>query len=319
MRKMNQFFQRGFSLLEIMVAMGLLGVVTLFGTQIISHSGKNADKNRSEVELAEFMNQLNRYLTDPAICQLNFQGKNVTSTAATFTNRFVLDSATPTPTILVSTNDNIGQSRSLRLKTFSTSRVGTTARLKLDLIFERNKNVAGIKEFKRSLELFMEINGSSVITKCIGFVGSVTDTADQLTCMKNSLDGGEGRDVFVRVPDPANPGKFICFRKSLQTDPACATNMFVNRLTYNSTDYQYKISCAGGSAATFVPNQCTAPNWFVGFSAGGVVNCQPFGVGIGEPFAGSHPASCTAGNNYIGFDIVGTGDDGIETICTATP
>jgi prepilin-type N-terminal cleavage/methylation domain-containing protein len=67
--------QKGFTLVEVLIAAGILGGVALVMLQLTKDQSTQSAKNKFNVDLAQFKTEVQTILQSPAHCQANFYNK----------------------------------------------------------------------------------------------------------------------------------------------------------------------------------------------------------------------------------------------------
>lgn|GEM_PF-3037692 len=76
--------EKGFSLMEIMVAIGVAGILTYVISQMLVNSGKQATSIASKTDFNSFVNELQGVFNNTGTCLKAFGGPGVTAVPATF-------------------------------------------------------------------------------------------------------------------------------------------------------------------------------------------------------------------------------------------
>lgn len=177
--------QKGFSLVQIMIAMGLLGVISVGIMQVMKTGSKTQTTLETSFELTSVLGQIERNLTSPTACEATVKDKSL-GDALTAINDYDSDGETIKP--LYSVNQDIGKIKILSIKidtAISTTSDGGLTNIIID--FDRassgKREVFGGKTFSKKIPIFVDncdrdliVNQASrgnLQTTCNGFGGKV--------------------------------------------------------------------------------------------------------------------------------------------------
>ncbi len=258
--------QKGFSLIEIMIALGLLGVVTLFGTKIVQESVANRKANQASIELAGFLSTMNRTLVDPIACGENFLGQDATRTIGSGEFLKLLDD-NEEPTNMVRIGDAIGPNQLLNIDLIELEQIDVSS-FSMTFHFSRNFKGKGLKTFSRTMQFFAEIDDGRIVS-CFGVSEGTSATVDELTCQFNVLRG-----VFDAGVD--DEGNLICRRINIATSPHC---------NHTNDEFVYEVNIGGDphgcipvSGGSYPEGICSGNQFMMAFTGFGTPSCQSLGA-----------------------------------------
>src|SRR5690606_29641292 len=90
-RRLYSINQKGFSLVEIMVAIGMLGALSLGVMKINELMTKTSRNMSQQLDAVQIASLVQPYLRNTSACQLSFRGRNLTTSQAVGANG-ILDS-----------------------------------------------------------------------------------------------------------------------------------------------------------------------------------------------------------------------------------
>lgn len=156
--------QLGVSLIELMIVVGLLGIVSLGVTQLVIsvvHS-QNGINYRSQFET--ITEEIRGYLSSEAACLATFNP--VALTAATNANVVSVRDSNGVARFTAGTRYGVPTLVSLNLRNY-THATGVAGEAILDIRFTATTPVNGPKDYAREIRIRTERDGANILTKCI--------------------------------------------------------------------------------------------------------------------------------------------------------
>ncbi len=183
MNQSHQKSQRGFSLVEVLIAAGLMSILSMGMMTMINDQNKANKSTQLTIEANELYNRVQRYMLDSKTCGDTLSGLVVAPGAqTTLTNirkgaDIVLTSAAP--------NNQFG-GLSLRSMTLTRKTGALNLEFDLQLIFEKNNkaNSIGSDTLLRTITLQAKFDPSAPnqVVGCFSQLESAVDTAVQESC-----------------------------------------------------------------------------------------------------------------------------------------
>lgn len=218
---------RGFSLVEVLIAMGLLGIVSLGMMQVMSSQSKIEKRSIQAETINSLIFKLGATLSDGSACLNTFQ-------------TYTMTNATTEITGLKNMNDNDIFDITSSAYTFS-SGAGKVSISKMefvkDMVFgatssslyvfiDRGKGALGGKIIKKEIPIYVQYqtNANLVVTNCrasAGFGGGTSQLEEVCKSM-----GATGVDMTVSPPEcvfdvGGNPATFEDYIKDIANDCPC--------------------------------------------------------------------------------------------------
>lgn len=202
--------QKGFSLVQVMVAAGLLGGIALIATQLTSNMNKGLKNAESTADVQNLIQQIQRTLANPDNCTPTFVGKNAKETPNAI--KFIVDnsagaSAENFKTISHDPKVRYGQGQ-LRIKSYSLSEAGDAVDVETlrttNLLITFDKGAGGLsKETTKKISLKVEVDADNKITSCI----ATTNASDNIwKFSSNNMDiFFNGGNVGIGTITPTAP------------------------------------------------------------------------------------------------------------------
>lgn len=202
--------QKGFSLVQVMVAAGLLGGIALIATQLTSNMNKGLKNAESTADVQNLVQQIQRLLANPDNCTPTFIGKNAKETPNAV--KFIVDNSAgvAAENYKVISHDpkvRYGQGQ-LRIKSYALSEAGDAVDVETlrttNLIITFDKGAGGLmKESSKKISLKVEVDGDNKITSCI----ATTNASDNIwKFSSNNMDiFFNGGNVGIGTVTPIAP------------------------------------------------------------------------------------------------------------------
>jgi prepilin-type N-terminal cleavage/methylation domain-containing protein len=268
----NHGGESGFSLLEILVALGIVGIISVMVGSLMQNNKKFSRNLQGYNEIEDLTNQLNHQSQILDVCNVNFPpgttipfASNKTTFLDSLGNILFSSSALGLNENIASYYYNIGYAD-----------VTTKEEVRLTITFTTGSNTIGANTLTRSFPLFVSFDTTSnTITGCI----SMDENYDQTVLDQACLGTGAIADNVSK----------LCYHAGLD-QTSCATNTFVHGFYYSPSEYKYKFSpemCVPKTGMIYHA-PCMDNQLLMGFSALGVFSCLPI----------------TATQLYVGFDQV---------------
>jgi prepilin-type N-terminal cleavage/methylation domain-containing protein len=254
---------RGFTLVEVMVSMGLLSVIMLGVTKIMDRSGSSLKYNKSRNDLAMAVDGAAFQVRKQEACQNNFVGNNAT---ANYTQLVDEDS-----NVILAENQQFGSTdrETITLTDIATEKL-TSNTMNVVLTFDTTDLDVGIPSIVRRIPVYAAIDGTDTVTGCFEVEESMHTTIIDYACL------GYGA---VRNGD-------YCYRKTLRNGPC--PDLALNPLPNNpdgfvtevheassSTDFEHQSSCVDTMNIND-PGTCSGTEYLVGFDSFGNKVCMNF-------------------------------------------
>jgi len=308
--------QSGMSLVELLMAVVFIGGISLTVAQLMKQAGDQTSKSKTRYDEAEFLMALHSQLMQPTVCEMNFPVGSILSLLPT-TN--TINTIVNSEGTLAEIGETYGENGDLTISDMNTAFDPLTSWIKLNITFAKNRATTGPKTITRSLLLFAEVNaGTGAVVRCLGSSLSVQDSGEDLSCDVNTSE--YGRNVMVKIEDPADPTQTICVKKAFNTD-GCGLldERIVYGFTYDPVTYLYDFDCDFAMDAFLCP-----ATFLMKFSATGEPYCDNVSqLQTFQPFDGPAATDCT-GQSVLGLENTGTDvrvycDAAKATAPTATP
>lgn len=218
---------KGFSLAEVMIAIGILGAVSLGVMRLVRMQSDQQKKSETEFELNTVFTNLTQHLQNSESCRTTlsalgnittnknitqiknrngsviyeinkpYGGRNATSGPVVIEKMEILDTLlsplTITPSVITAGNTGHGQ-------------------LVLNITFRRDsKMVTGLKKISRTLPLSVELNSSYTVTKCFTAYENATESAMAVACdsIKGSFNPATDMCELTAFSFPSNVTDFL--------------------------------------------------------------------------------------------------------------
>lgn len=284
---------KGFTFIEILVSLGLIGLISYFLIDITVLSNRLIVDNRAEMDLLQTLRNVNSHVSDASVCEKNFleSGELVERTYS----RLLDEKGVP----FVEIEKKIGEFKSILVKRIET-KVNPDKSFTLFLDFERLLGT-GLKNYRRSITLFtkkktnggyecfsagMAIAKKAIATAC----DDIFNTQNYSYSESESYSGCERKEIKTEPCTGSELSRGInisgtnlisdCTPKQ-DIKVACGTGEF---LTVNSQGSFFcaKIKKADDVANFFQPHNCSlGDNTFSLAKSGNkmTLNCSVTGTG----------------------------------------
>jgi len=164
----------GFSLVEIMVALGISGIVSMGVLQISKMMNQNSTKFNVDSDTTLITNEIVAILSNPTNCLATFSLKNAVNTAAGIVNSILLNTQPRYVTNAATGNSGV------KINSYSLSDADSdvdvaTNTTNLIIHFARKKAQTGTGDIIKKVKLYVEVNASKQITSCRSLSSSNSD------------------------------------------------------------------------------------------------------------------------------------------------
>lgn len=183
----KDFTQKGFSLVQVMVAMALLGVISVGIMQVMKTGAKTQTTLETSYELTQTLGFIERMLASPGACEATVKDKFLGDTLTSIND---YDSDGETIKAVYSVNQEVGKIKILSIK-LDTAIITTSDGGSTNLIIDFDKgnsgkrDMFGGKTFSKKIPIFVDNCDRDVIvnqaskgnlqTTCTGFGGKIKD------------------------------------------------------------------------------------------------------------------------------------------------
>lgn len=160
---------RGFSLIQVLVSVGILGIVTLGIGSLTEFQAKSQNASDFRAEVNTLVEEIRSTLSSEQACLHTFGSRLVSETAGS-TNQ-ISDIRNSTNAAVFVANSLYGN-RSIRISSinygsFQPSSLAYKGTMTLNFNFLPNKTVAGFTSLARSIDLSVERGATNQITRCL--------------------------------------------------------------------------------------------------------------------------------------------------------
>lgn len=172
--------QSGFSLIEVFVALMLMGILGAAGVEMLNRQNKSQVSTEASFDAIDIAGEIRTVLGSPVSCKKTFQGKPLTSgTTVTQIMRSIKDPATGTynDSVYLSVNDQRGQR--LKIKSLTLIDVDAAKGIgSLEVVAEGLNSEA--KQYKKTVPLTILPNklSPSLIDSCVTVGGPPIDPVE---------------------------------------------------------------------------------------------------------------------------------------------
>ncbi len=157
----------GFSLVQVVIAAGLMGVLSLFMLKMQENQRMNQNKIAMDGEITTFMTKLNGFLQRSDYCEKNLVGKSITSEEPFEIEKFVA----PNGKVIFEKGQLYGN-RFFELESirdsdfFYDSDDKKTGNLTLLVTLKKHKKSFGAEHIAKKLDLMVYLDDQGTITAC---------------------------------------------------------------------------------------------------------------------------------------------------------
>lgn len=281
--------QKGFTLFEAVMGMGLMGVVLVAGLRLSGDMKSSSTRIKSTNDLNRLMLEVRTRLRDPDVCRLNFLNKREgeefqeiknlsmpTASSSTEeegkTNSISTDSAMK-PTLTPMKLEAVVSDRSYKVNQIRVGKIDPLRkRAIIDFVFNSSAaDGAQLKSVTKRVGLLVEVDGSGMITNCIDPVEMASDGLLDKLCFEADPVNFDG--------DPTNDN----------TDCSDNINNIVNELKELYCSEHGTMGFDGTKCTPLKANiDCGPGQYLKGFNVRGEKICySPVAISVPLP-----PASC---------------------------
>lgn len=203
---------KGFSLVEVMVAAGMIGVIGLGVMTLTKQSSESAKSLEVNAEMVTVLNEMRAILSDPTNCKKSFDGINAANTANAVNNLIYVNKAgtdvNKFETISSNPNARYGQGR-IKIQSYSLDDSGAGVDVaseettNLVINFDRGKGISGNKNINKNIKIWVDVDGSGNIQDC----RSISATANLIWTRSNVNQNDifySGGQVGIGINDPTD-------------------------------------------------------------------------------------------------------------------
>lgn len=216
--KIKKNFDRGMSLLELMVSSGFIVLIGFLGLRIQNMGDSYMASFSDNAELQKLINEIRYNTSNKFLCESFFKGQSL----GEITNLQKAGAANP----LVAVGENL-VNNTMKVSQLTLNQIDNN-QVSLSITLNRTGDNNQVKEFSREVILNAQVQGG-VIESCFGNTYSIIEDTKKSLC---SEVGGEYDDVAK-----------TCIHIGVSTTP-CGTNEYLAGLTYDATNKVYRAECA---------------------------------------------------------------------------
>lgn len=201
---------KGFSLVEVLVAAGMVGVIGLGVMSLTKQSSESAKSLEVNTEMVTVLNEMRAILSDPTNCKKTFDGKNAASSATPVDSLiYVNKSGTDVnkfETITRNPNAKYGQGR-IKILEYALDDSGAGVDVaseettNLVVTFDRGKGISGNQTISKNIKLWVDVSAGGNIQDC----RSISATANLIWTRSNVNQNDifySGGQVGIGINDP---------------------------------------------------------------------------------------------------------------------
>lgn len=167
--------EEGFSLVQVVIAAGLMGVLSLFMLKMQENQRMNQNKIAMDGEISTFMNKLNGFLQRSDYCEKNLVGKSISSKEPFEIEKFIA----PNGKVIFETGQLYGN-RMFELLSIKDS----------DFFYDSDDQKTGNLTLQVTLKKHKKSFGADLINKRIDLMVYLDDEGTISACNSNSFAGG---------------------------------------------------------------------------------------------------------------------------------
>lgn len=316
---------RGFSLVEVLVATGIMGIMGLAFAGFITDMFKQYRSLDSKSQLVDVVNEIRTELSSEAACLASFGGQNPTTgfNVTQLKDRNGTNTATQAPKTYGGIYRNLFSLTQMRVQDFDDSVSGVGDRIgssSLLLTFAVSNGSTTTTTLVRPIRLHTEVNAAGAIIRCLALAG-MTDGLWQRMSTSSQHIFYSGGNVGIGT---TTPGSLLNVGPGAQ-----GINMGMNpagggdQLTIaNSTGNGYLYAYSSGSASSSIGSWSAGGALPLGLNPGGGF----VGIGTNNPAGALHvsngsivlPANDSIVNTSAGTTAVGSGTRWLNLISNHT-
>jgi len=164
---MNIHNEKGFSLIQIVIAAGLMGMLSLYMLKMQQNQMMNQNKILMDTEILQFMNKLNGFFDRSEYCEKNLMGKSVIDAEGFELLKF----EAPNGRTLFEKGQLYGN-RTFELESiqksdfFFDTKDKRSGNLTLTITLKKHKKSFGSDHIKKKLDLMVYLDEDGVINSC---------------------------------------------------------------------------------------------------------------------------------------------------------
>ncbi len=318
----------GFSILEITIAMGILGGLSLVLMNMQEKSTKSMKTFETKSGIIDFHAVLNSYLTDKNVCDENFkgqQGNRSTISSIVRTKPVVAPTPIPTPE-QVAVAGQFYSNRAFKIISMSSEKVDGS-HINLVINYQRgadNVKIYGQKNVTKKIPLAVTFDTNDKITSCWVEFDTMINQAAELACKGDTAALDNTGTLYVCNHDivykncPA--GQMIKETKTSagKIEYACE-NIIKMPMNCGTNQYVKEISATGDVTCALLPSSsCPAGKYVDSLDDGTVIcseisTCTGYLIGTTGGAWNCNSTLCAINQYVAGFTSAGL------PICTNMP
>lgn len=248
------------SLIEVIVAMGVMGILSYAMIEMISNQNKAIKTTQYAMDMNEVQNQLQRYMLDSDICKSTLGSQTILPGQEKPITEIKKNNIAPAPpTVLLAVNQKIGgiEITGLKIKRSSThpNDIDLTADLKKTL---SGNSYAG-DNFKKTIKLSAKFLPATpnLIDNCYSQMDEAVNTAVQQACLQlcPTCTWDSVNNVCVRPPAGANKPLYKNEVNGQLTTSSPPANFNTQYCFSEGSSHSYSHTC--GVARSRAADRCT--------------------------------------------------------------
>lgn len=277
---LKRLSSKGFSLAEVMVSVGFLGIIAVAVMSQQKQSVKSATVVETDVAINDILRTTIGEISDQSTCTANFGGQPQVKTYASLKNSASNQAFLSENGIYgsggTSAAQNTTSSGEVKLKSIKTVQANPVSpyTMILRLSFQR-KSTGGVfnlldKEIIRDIPINTVLDASNNITSCFGDYNLLAQSAVESACLKVSAE----TTTLLHASKYERPSAAFPYGRCLhmQQDVTCDPGKFLKRVYVESdpttTAPVVKYECVN------MQNSCTAGQYIKEFKSDGTVVCD---------------------------------------------
>jgi prepilin-type N-terminal cleavage/methylation domain-containing protein len=249
--------KNGFSLIEVMVAIGLMSIMSVGMMDMISNQNKSIKTTQMFMDLNEAQNKIQRYMLDSDICTDSLAGTSIPINGVVAITSL---KKTGSPTLL-STSAGSNTIGGVEVQSMSITRQNATDLL-LSIQFKKSANAQktyGGDNFIRKINLSAQfIPATNTVKNCFSQLDSAVASAVEMACAQ-LCPTCTWDPVNINCIKPAggiNKPLYLNNTTGQLTTTAAPSSFPVKNCFSEGSSHSYAHTC--GVAKTNVTNQCAA-------------------------------------------------------------